>query len=251
MICKNCGAEFEDASGICPYCGREDERASKEKHRKKVRGLLNQRADIQNLPNTITRKVSKKLWLLLLIFALVLVVGVVIVSVVAKQENAKQLADEQANREHFEQLLTEKRYEELYAAINEVSGTYGYQKYVEVTGEYYTYTQIVKYCDYYVQDKTANRPKEGLIDDIFYVLKHLARLVNDCDGYVNDNKHLGNDSYLIEIKDLAYNYAAKHMGINDSIISRACEIDKKYKKNYDYNSELADYKALALEVLGN
>lgn len=251
MICKNCGAEFEEASGICPYCGREDANASKERYNKKLKGLLKQRESIQNLPNTITRNVSKKLWQLLLALAVVFVIAIIIVSVVVKQENKKKIADEQSNLEYYEQLLTEKKYDELYTALNNASSTYGYQKYVEVSGVYYSYKQVVKYCDYYEDDKHNNRPEDTLIADLGYIVKNLAKLVNNCDDYVNDNKHLGNDSYLNEIKTVACDYASKHIGMNESILSRACEIAKEANANYDAKKAQEAYDALAKELLGN
>ena len=98
MNCKNCGAWFDEKTGICPYCGGEDKAAAGEKHKKRIRQIISKRKEIQNIPNVIPRRVSKGLWKVLAVVAVIFVIAVVIIGISSSGREKEQYEKEQAEK---------------------------------------------------------------------------------------------------------------------------------------------------------
>ena len=61
MICKNCGAEIDDALLLCPYCNTENEKVAAKEHRDEVDFILEQSEELKTRPEQIAKKVNHKI----------------------------------------------------------------------------------------------------------------------------------------------------------------------------------------------
>ncbi|MDD6194685.1 MAG: hypothetical protein PUB19_07285 [Lachnospiraceae bacterium] len=135
MICKNCGAEFQDNARNCPFCGADNFEQSLKEHQDTLNDS-NRKAHFWNsLPERLARKGQRAIVLGLIIFlavaAIVAVVGVSVSKVNAKREYEKQM---QAVEE-LETLYQDKDYEGVARRYRELELGYQskFEKYQETT----------------------------------------------------------------------------------------------------------------------
>lgn len=249
MNCKNCGAQFDEKTGICPYCGGEDKAAAGEKHKKRIKQIISKRKEIQNIPNAIPRRVSKGLWKVLAVVAIIFVIAVVIIGISSAGREKDQYEKEQAEKNQLETLLVQKKYDELTEYLDGLESTYYYGKYTEVGTLYSDYISMKNSIENYRDDVDKGvMESRFLVEQACDIIKKIARIIHRYDTLTGDDKRLGNDEYLKDIRDTAYNYAMNEMNFSQDIIERAVKAAAEYEK--DYTGEKSAYYSLAEEFVG-
>ena len=77
VICKDCGAEFDEKEIVCPYCGSELMKEAAQEHEYGIRQIRQKTQELQKKPEQYARKTTSVLTKVLLaavgVFLLVLI----------------------------------------------------------------------------------------------------------------------------------------------------------------------------------
>jgi len=166
MVCKSCGAPFEDSSPVCPYCGWENAAVAEQQQQQQLQGIFARIANLLQLPQRTaertTRFLKKAGRYILLVFAAALVLALAF-SVLAPRF---QLRKQQQNLQQLESYYTARDYDALYAMMDGLDDGYRavYQKY-DITAELY---HSVLYLRQYADLFAAGAVEEGLCDGMLF-----------------------------------------------------------------------------------
>lgn len=101
MICKSCGAEFDENEEKCPFCGATSEKGAKRTFHKKLDQITDDIEDMSKKPKIV---LVKKTAVALIVATAVLIISVLIIVIVKDQARRKQLRED----EEYEQQLSQR-----------------------------------------------------------------------------------------------------------------------------------------------
>lgn len=208
MICKNCGAEYEDNRLSCPYCRTENRKAVNNR-KKEILNQYDKEADaMQAQAETYAERTANKLTKkIIVILGVLAVCGVVVAVFFVLAANFKvNYGYWQKNRhiQRLEEMLAEADYAGMESYLDKKKLYRGYDKY-EQPAELYRYYLRMKDDGLQMQSMEMRvewgyeRWKsltEFYVDDI---LKSAAEVIGDYQEYAMDKTFLGNEEALGEI----------------------------------------------------
>jgi len=232
MICKNCGAEYDNGSLSCPYCHTENRKAVLRRKKEILKGYdkeaeaMHKQAEsyVERTANRITGRI---MIILGIMAALGIVTAVISVIATKHQVNHKYALDAE-NKQALEELLMDGNYSDMDVYMREKKVGVGYEKYDQVVRMYRHYQRIKEY-DSYIRTSSVDFAKsrtdwESIVE--FYVdeiLDNSARAISIYENNGKDKEFLGNEKALEEI----YHWVAGEM------------------EQYDFGEE--DFSEIALE----
>ena len=117
VICKNCGAVFDDSREMCPYCGTMNHKGAYRSFRAKVAGVIDQMLGLQVEVYQSTRRMILSSFLR----SLVLIAAVIgIAFVCSRSARVNYYSDPEYDRQAYENIVWEdenlEKLDEAYAA---------------------------------------------------------------------------------------------------------------------------------------
>ena len=136
IICKNCGAEYDDEQDRCPYCGGDNFGKSVQVHEDTIHDLEREKRQWEKMPEKVAGKGMS--WTAKLGIAAVIMVAVIciIVFIVSSISHKVSYRVEQKNLEKLESLYQSGDYEGICEYLKTVEYTYQsyFDKYTEIAG---------------------------------------------------------------------------------------------------------------------
>ncbi len=211
MVCKHCGAEFNDTLLQCPYCGSENRAEAKRQKKKILRGYDKEaeqmRADAELYPEKAAKKITKKLLIIIGAVLLIAVLMIVLYLIVSGQQAKANHASEKKHEEHLEELFRDGDYTGLiqYMKKEELYDR-DYEKYGEVRYLYDKYlTMQISAEEAYSIIHDPQLAERDVKDLASYWVEKFLRCANDtlCEStiYIDDKVFWGNEEVLKEIRD--------------------------------------------------
>ena len=212
MICKSCGAEYDNACIRCPYCETENSEAMG----KWKKGILQNydreaagiRKEMENYPQKTAEKQTKKIVFIVGLLAIIGIFLTFLFIMFGKLSVRIQYKQEQAHLNRLEELYQEEKYQEIdeYIRKNDLFGR-NYQKYVQVVNinkaiegmdvdlekiqmivaENFSMEEKIMQCDYWMNDVLHQagyvlRTSREYADDQFFLENEqvLKKFYEDC-----------------------------------------------------------------------
>lgn len=253
MICKNCGAEYQDSNLQCPYCHTENKKVALQRKKEILHGYDKEeqqiRAEAAQFPEKTVNKWTKYIMFGLGIAAAVGILTGIIALIGTKFSTDHEYEEKQLHEQELEKLFVAGD----YAAINEymrAEEIRGYDKYDQVCNMYRYYLDIKEGYDdiratdisLYDDRQEWEESNEYLFESVLYGGIYLAE---DYERYVQDNIFLDNEDALEELyeagmKELErYGFTKEDMAqlVQDD---EGPKRDEMYRKMVDYFWEKAN-----------
>lgn len=153
IICKNCGAEYDDEQDRCPYCGGDNFGKSVQVHEDTIHDLEREKRQWEKMPEKVAGKGMS--WTAKIGIAAVIMVAVIcsIVFIVSSISRKVSYQVEQKNLEKLESLYQSGDYEGICEYLKTVGHTYQsyFDKYTEVAGMQHYLNYLNDEDDSYLQ----------------------------------------------------------------------------------------------------
>jgi len=218
MVCKSCGAPFEDSSPVCPYCGWENAAVAEQQQQQQLQGIFARIANLLQLPQRTaertTRFLKKAGRYILLVFAAALVLALAF-SVLAPRF---QLRKQQQNLQQLESYYTARDYDALYAMMDGLDDGYRavYQKY-DITAElYHSVLYLRQYAEETVSFVAGYPEGADLLD---YDFDTLFSLLARCDELEAAGYICGEQQAAEDMRAEALGFAAELYLLTDAEIA--------------------------------
>lgn len=208
MICKNCGAEYDNGSLSCPYCHTENRKAVLRRKKEILKGYDKEaeamRKQAAGYVEQTANKITGRIMIILGIIAVLGILIAVISVIVTKYKVNHKYEMDTENKQVLEELLMEGNYSDMDVYMREKKVGIGYEKYDQIVRMYRHYQRIKEY-DSYMRTTSVEFAKnradwevivEFYVDDI---LDNSARAISIYENYGKDKEFLGNEKDLEEI----------------------------------------------------
>ena len=236
IICKNCGAEYDDEQDRCPYCGGDNFGKSVQVHEDTIHDLEREKRQWEKMPEKVAGKGMS--WTAKLGIAAVIMVAVIciIVFIVSSISHKVSYRVEQKNLEKLESLYQSGDYEGICEYLKTVEYTYQsyFDKYTEIAGMQRYLNYLNDEDDSYLQWIVENDKADALSN-----ISYIVSILNECQEAA--------DAYY---KEYCYDYMKEHYEISEDEI-KSC-IDKAGGLNYDNKDQITEaLQELAIDRLKN
>ena len=209
MICKNCGAEYDDNLIQCPYCEAENTQKVYQNHYEYIDDLKKRTTDVKNLSNKITNTSTSIFVKGIVAFVVIIVIVLIIGFIWAKANGAIGLENQEKDLEKLESLYQSGNYNEMLEYYYDCDSRGGaFEKYYRIGSVYGTYEWAVSDVDNlktyagFVKDGTA---KAELMDtDIKTCLKHIFEAMSEIAEYREEGYLYGEEEVLEQIDGNLY-----------------------------------------------
>lgn len=225
IVCKNCGARYDEKELNCPYCQYENVAAAQKQYHEELDLAIREREQLKNLPKEMARKRTKKI----VVVAILLFLGIVfIIGGIRYYEQYGPQSDfaiEKNNKEVMEQYLEEGNYPALSDYYRTVGWNMGiYEKYEEVKELYDCYEDIewrISQIKYYFPTSR----KEEQAEQVAKAMKEFSQMYEYYNTCVNDTKRLANDKYLEDIWNMGKADFMQAYFMNEEMVHDVLEIE--------------------------
>lgn len=208
MICKNCGAEYEDNRLSCPYCHTENRKAVNRKKKE----ILNQydkeaasiRAQAETYAERTANNMTRKIFIILGILAACGIVSAIILIILSNFRVNYEYRQKTKHVQQLEEMLATADYAGMEAYLRERNLFSGYDKYQQPAELYRRYLRIkedgqqIQSID--MREEWGYEKWKSLTE--YYVediLDSAAVVIDDYQKYTMDKEFLGNEEVLGEI----------------------------------------------------
>lgn len=233
MVCKNCGAEFEDNLIKCPFCGAENVAESYRRQRSYVDDLRRKSDFLAALPEWLVRLlggVMKHTAMIVVVFFLIVLL---IAFVVTKIHSSTALWRMDYNIAKLERLYEAGDYEKLEDVYWKLEDTYGgsYEKYYR-TANMYSRVDWVMYNmeklsgDYVVH--VSVEEVDDMLEDLMSALHKIDEM--EAEGFIYEE-----DAAMLEFRQILMDGVEEHLPLDETEFQAA--YDKYSEEENDYTEE--------------
>lgn len=246
--CSNCGAEYDSGLLKCPYCEFENTEAAQQIYHEKIDELAEKRQQIRKLPEKLTKRRTKVIFLAAVVF---LAVGIVMAMGIRMVHNLliqKEIETEEKNKKIMEELLAEGDYEGFCQYYEESADSFAvYEKYWEIKEIYYWYQQLVSRLESNREYFHEEDLKEVQTDIVAIAMETYSTLWYRAQDFLDDHKCFGNEEHIREICEMAETCFQEEYRVGDAILEEI----KSVEQTEGAASARKFYRRLAEEVVEN
>lgn len=217
MICSNCGAQLDDGTEVCPYCGASDDVVIDNNQTETLRHLHDETDRIVNEPDRIVNRTRNTLWKLAIAGTLLLVALLVIFWIVCSVGKAAKSKNEQYTVNKLEKYYSAGDYEKIYDWYYNGTHDYSfkYEKY-RIVADLYSDIKYSIDCDSTI-DYVKRHP--GDYDSLTFYIKELMTCVADCDSYESQGYIYDEEKCVEDIREIAENVLTDKFKLTEKEIS--------------------------------
>ena len=235
IICKNCGAEYDDEQDRCPYCGGDNFGKSVQVHEDTIHDLEREKRQWEKMPEKVAGKGmswTAKIGIGTVIAVVIICIIVFIVSSISRKVSYQV---EQKNLEKLESLYQSGDYEGICEYLKKVGHTYQsyFDKYTEVAGMQRYLNYLNDEDDSYLQWIVEN-DKADALSNISYIVSILNQCQEAADAYY---KYEEKDA-VAYYTEYCYDYMKEHYEISEDEI-KSC-IDEAGGLTYDDKDQITE-----------
>ena len=241
MICKDCGAEYDDNLIKCPFCGAENVAESYRRQASYINDLKKKSAFLAMLPDGIVSLLGK----IMKHTAILAVGGFLIVLLLAflgtKIYSSTAIWRMERNIAKLEKLYEAGEYETLKEVFYDMDDTYGgsYEKYARTVNIYWQTDWIM-----YNMEKLSGKYVEHVsVEEVEDMLEDLMDVLHTIDEMESDGFPYGEEKAVLEFKKIL------EEGIKEHLPMDASEFQAAYDKYAEVEAGEDDYTKEAAFVL--
>ncbi len=189
MICKNCGAEYENNLAECPFCRKENEELADMRYQSRIDNLRAENRRIRKLPEIWTKKAGR---IIIKAVGITIIAAVTVVAAAAIIHSIKDRRKEKAVSDNLlvmEEYINNRDYAGLSAFYDDIDYASEYSKYSQVVHVYHQYENLLAWLE---SDETGE-----------YAGECLLRMHRTGEEYLNDNSRYTTDEDVAIILELA------------------------------------------------
>lgn len=244
ILCKNCGAEYEEELDRCPYCGGDNFGKSVQVHEDTIQELEREKQRWETMPDKVAKKgmsLTAKL-----VIAGIILVGLICMVVFAVTAVSRKVSyqREQENLKKMDAMYEEADYEGICNYMEKIKNPYShiYEKY-----------KLIEEMQMYVSE---NRAQEDMIEyavsndkpDALFHVKDLVRVLLKCAESEKDDYRYDEKEAVEYYRNYCYSYMEEHYGIgSEEVESCLADVDSLTDDNED--EIVGTLQKLALEYL--
>ena len=225
IICKNCGAEYDDEQDRCPYCGGDNFGKSVQVHEDMMNELKREKRQWEKMPEKVAGKGMS--WTAKLGIAAVIMVAVIciIVFIVSSISHKVSYRVEQKNLEKLESLYQSGDYEGICEYLKTVEYTYQsyFDKYTEIAGMQRYLNYLNDEDDFYLQWIVENDKADALSN-----ISYIVSILNECQEAADAYYKYEEEDAVAYYKEYCYDYMKEHYEISEDEIIKNLIIFKIY-----------------------
>ena len=226
IICKNCGAEYDDEQDRCPYCGGDNFGKSIQVHEGPIHDLERENRQWEKMPEKVAGKGMSWTARLGIGTVIAVVIICIIVFIVSSISRKVSYQVEQKNLEKLESLYQSGDYEGISEYLKKVDHTYQsyFDKYTEVERMQRYLNDLHDEDDSYLQWIVKN-DKADALSNIGYIVGILSECQEAADAYY-------------KYEEYCYDYMKEHYEISEDEI-KSC-IDEAGGLTYDDKDQITE-----------
>lgn len=244
ILCKNCGAEYDDELDRCPYCGGDNFGKSVQVHEDTIHKLEGEKQKWEAMPDKVAKK-GMSLTAKIVLAGIILVVLVCILVLIATTVSRKKsYQKEQENVKKMEAMYEAADYKGIYDYMEQIKDPYSYvyEKY-KLIADMQTYVE----GDFTQEDMTEYAISNNKPDALFHV-KDLVKVLLKCNECEKDDYRYEEEEAVEYYRNYCYEYMEENYGIGSEKIETCLEnMSSLTDENEDEMVET--FQKLALEYL--
>lgn len=213
MICKNCGAEYEDSLVSCPFCGAENVEESYRRQASYVNSLKKKSAFMEKLPEWIVRCLGKVMKHTAILAVGIFLVVLLLAFVGTKIYSSTAIWRMERNVAKLEKIYQSGDYEQLKEVYWDMEDTYGgsYEKYAR-TVDVYWQTDWVMYNMEKLSDKYVQYISVEEVEDM---LEDLVSVLHEIDELEEDGFPYGEEKAMLEFRNILEEGRKEHLPLDE------------------------------------
>lgn len=130
MVCKECGAKFDENELLCPYCGAENFQVAKEQQDQYVKDYKRKKKELKRMPEKIVKKTTKTMFYLAGGLFVGVILLLIVVTAFSKIVSSDMLARQEKEIAKLEGYYSKGDYEAMCDYLEEIDKRGGsYEKY--------------------------------------------------------------------------------------------------------------------------
>lgn len=235
IICKNCGAEYDDEQDRCPYCGGDNFGRSVQLHEDMMNELKREKRQWEKMPEKVAGKGMS--WTARLGIGTVIAVVIICIIVFIASSISRKVSYqvEQKNLEKLESLYQSGDYEGICEYLKKVGHTYQsyFDKYTEVERMQRYLNNLHDEDDSYLQWIVKN-DKADALSNIDYIVGILSECQEAADAYYKYEE----EDAVTYYTEYCYDYMKEHYEISEDEI-KSC-IDEAGGLTYDDKDQITE-----------
>lgn len=237
MICSNCGAQLDDGTEVCPYCGASDDVVIDNNQSATLKHLHDETDRIVNGPDRIVNRTRNTLWKLAIAAAVLLIVLLVVFWIAHGVGKVMKSKNDQHTVNKLEKYYSAGDYEKIYEWY--YNGTHDYsfkfEKY-KIVANLYSDIKYSTDCDSTI-DYVKRHPQD--YESLEFYIKELMKCVADCDTYESQGYIYDEGKCVEDIRETAVNVLVDKFKLTEK------EIDDLSFKIRKSEGDIADMKDIA------
>lgn len=213
MICKDCGAEYDDTLIGCPFCGAENVEESYRRQAAYVNDLKKKNAFMSMLPEWIVRCLGK-----LMKHTAILAVGIFLVVLLVaflgtKIYSSTAIFRMERNIARLENLYDAGDYDKLKDVYWDMEDTYGgsYEKYAR-TVNVYSQTEWIMYN---MEKLSGNYVKYVTAQEVEDMLEDLVSVLHKIDAMEEADFPYGEEKAMLEFRNILEEGRKEHLPLDE------------------------------------
>ncbi len=213
MICKNCGAEYEDSLVSCPFCGAENVEESYRRQASYVNSLKKKSAFMEKLPEWIVRCLGKVMKHTAILAVGIFLVVLLLAFVGTKIYSSTAIWRMERNVAKLEKIYQSGDYEQLKEVYWDMEDTYGgsYEKYAR-TVDVYWQTDWVMYNMEKLSDKYVQYISVEEVEDM---LEDLVSVLHEIDELEESGFPYGEEKAMLEFRNILEEGRKEHLPLDE------------------------------------
>ena len=174
MVCKECGAQFDENELLCPYCGAENFQVAKEQQDEYVKNYKRKKKEIKRMPEKLVKKTTKSMFYLAGGLFIGVILLLIVVTAFSKIVSSDMLARQEKELANLESYYVQGDYETMCNYLEKIDKRGGsYEKYNRIYDLY-------RNMDWKIQAVKDNLEYAKAIElDATYVAADLERCLEE------------------------------------------------------------------------
>lgn len=128
MRCVNCGAQMDENTLICPYCGTENEAEAREQHRETLNAIYDKIEHLDGLEDEVVKKANRSVGKLAIFLIVLLSAGFVLIYIISRIIASNALSSQEKQLQKLEEYYQAGDYQavaDYYKKLDTDSASFG------------------------------------------------------------------------------------------------------------------------------